>query len=137
MANKVIDALGGDLTGKTIAVLGLAFKPNTDDMRDAPSLTIIPRLQDKGARIRAYDPESMIEAKALLKDVDYKDGPYPCIEGADALVIITEWDEFRALDLQRVKTALSAPVIIDLRNIYQPNTLRDAGFHYTSVGRPY
>ena len=136
MANKVIDALGGDLTGKTIAVLGLAFKPNTDDMRDAPSLTIIPRLQDKGALVRAYDPEAMDEAKELLTGVEYKDGPYPCIEGADALVIITEWDEFRALDLQRVKTALTAPDVIDLRNIYQPETMRKAGFNYTSVGRP-
>lgn len=135
MANKVIDALGGDLTGKTIAVLGLAFKPNTDDMRDAPSLTIIPRLQDKGAVIQAYDPEAMNEAKALLKDVSYKEGPYPCIEGADALIIITEWDEFRALDMQRVKAALTAPDVIDLRNIYKPSAMQDAGFNYTSVGR--
>ena len=135
MANKVIDALGGDLTGKTIAVLGLAFKPNTDDMRDAPSLTIIPRLQDKGAVIQAYDPEAMNEAKALLKDVTYREGPYPCIEGADALIIITEWDEFRALDMQRVKAALTAPDVIDLRNIYKPSAMQDAGFNYTSVGR--
>lgn len=135
MANKVIDALGGDLTGKTIAVLGLAFKPNTDDMRDAPSLTIIPRLQDKGATIRAYDPEAMAEAKALLKGVTYADGPYPCLEGADALVIITEWDEFRALNMTRVKSALAAPNVIDLRNIYQPETMRAAGFNYISVGR--
>ena len=127
--------MGGDLTGKTIAVLGLAFKPNTDDMRDAPSLTIIPRLQDKGAVIQAYDPEAMNEAKALLKDVSYRDGPYPCIEGADALVIITEWDEFRALDMQRVKAALTAPDVIDLRNIYKPSAMQDAGFNYTSVGR--
>jgi len=135
MANKIIDALDGDLTGKTIAVLGLAFKPNTDDMRDAPSLTIIPRLQDKGADIRAYDPEAMGEAKALLKDVTYMDGPYRCIDGADALVIITEWDEFRALDMQRVKAALTTPDVIDLRNIYQPKTMQKAGFNYTSVGR--
>ncbi|MDB2439712.1 UDP-glucose/GDP-mannose dehydrogenase family protein [Hellea sp.] len=136
MANKVIDALGGDLTGKIIAVLGLAFKPNTDDMRDAPSLTIIPRLQDKGATIRAYDPEAMSEAKGLLKDVDYKDGPYPCLDGADALVILTEWDEFRALDMERVKASLTAPDVIDLRNIYKPETMKAAGFNYTSVGRP-
>ena len=135
MANKVIDALGGDLTGKTIAVLGLAFKPNTDDMRDAPSLTIIPHLQDKGGVIRAYDPEAMNEAKGLLKDVDYAEGPYPCIEGADALVIITEWDEFRALDMERVKAALNTPDVIDLRNIYEPGKMRIAGFNYTSVGR--
>lgn len=136
MAHKIIDALGGDLTGKTIAVLGLAFKPNTDDMRDAPSLTIIPRLQDKGATIRAYDPEAMEEAKALLRDVTYMEGPYSCLEGADALVIITEWDEFRALDLRRVKAALSEPDVIDLRNIYRPETMQNAGFNYTSVGRP-
>ena len=136
MANKVIDALGGELTGKTIAVLGLAFKPNTDDMRDAPSLTIIPRLQDKGATIRAYDPEAMDEAKLLLNDVNYMDGPYSCLERADALVIITEWDEFRALDMRRVKAALKTPDVIDLRNIYQPETMKGAGFNYTSVGRP-
>jgi len=136
MANKVIDALGGDLTGKTIAILGLAFKPNTDDMRDAPSLTIIPRLQDKGAVIRAYDPEAMDEAKHVLKDVIYMDGPYQCLEGADALVIITEWDEFRALDMRRVKAALNTADLIDLRNIYQPEAMHDAGFNYVSVGRP-
>ena len=136
MANKIIDALGGDLTGKTVAVLGLAFKPNTDDMRDAPSLTIIPRLQDKGAIIHAYDPESMDEAKDLLKDVTYMDGPYRCLDGADALVIITEWDEFRALNLHRVKSALTAPNVVDLRNIYQPEAMRAAGFNYTSIGRP-
>ncbi len=135
MANKVIDALGGDLSGKTIAVLGLAFKPNTDDMRDAPSLTIIPRLQDKGAAIRAYDPEAMHEAKTLLEGVSYMEGPYQCLEGADALVIITEWDEFRALDMQRVKELLTAPNLIDLRNIYQANRMLAAGFNYTSVGR--
>jgi len=136
MAHKIIDALGGDLTGKTIAVLGLAFKPNTDDMRDAPSLTIIPRLQDKGAVIRAYDPEAMHEARGLLKDVTYMDGPYDGLEGADALVIITEWDEFRALDLSRVKEAMTSPDVIDLRNIYQPENMKYAGFNYTSVGRP-
>ena len=136
MANKIIDALGGDLKGKTIAVLGLAFKPNTDDMRDAPSLTIIPCLQEKGANIQAYDPEAMDEAKDLLSNVTYTQGPYPCIEGADALVIITEWDEFRALDMHRVKSALNAPNVIDLRNIYQPETMKNTGFNYISVGRP-
>lgn len=136
MSNKIIDALGGDLTGKTIAVLGLAFKPNTDDMRDAPSLTIIPRLQDKGAAIQAYDPEAMDEAKSLLNDVTYTPSPYACLKGADALVIITEWDEFRALDLARVKSTLKGPDVIDLRNIYRPDVMREAGFTYTSVGRP-
>ena len=136
MATKIIDALGGDLTDKTIAVLGLAFKPNTDDMRDAPSLTIIPRLQDKGAGIQAYDPEAMEEAKELLENVTYTDGIYQTLEGADALVIITEWDQFRALDFARVKAALKTPTVIDLRNIYNPEMMKAAGFTYTSVGRP-
>ena len=139
MAHKIIDAVGretgGDLAGKTIAVLGLAFKPNTDDMRDAPSLTIIPRLQDKGAKIVAYDPASIEEAKHLMKNVDYVEGPYTAINGADALVIITEWDEFRALDMSRVKETLAAPVLIDLRNIYNPTQMTDLGFDYVSVGR--
>ena len=139
MAHKIIDAVGretgGDLAGETIAVLGLAFKPNTDDMRDAPSLTIIPRLQDKGAKIVAYDPASMEEAKQLMKNVDYVEGPYTAINGADALVIITEWDEFRALDMSRVKETLAAPVLIDLRNIYNPTQMTDLGFDYVSVGR--
>jgi len=136
MATKIIEALGGDLTGKTIAVLGLAFKPYTDDMRDAPSLTIIPYLQDKGATIRGYDPEAMDEAKDLLENVIYTDGPYQALKGADALVIITEWDQFRALDMRRVKAALKTPTVIDLRNIYQPEMMKDAGFAYTSIGRP-
>ena len=135
MANKIIDAMGGDLTGKTIAILGLSFKPNTDDMRDAPSLTIIPRLQDKGAMITAYDPAAMEEAKHLLKDLTFAGGAYAAIEGADAVVIITEWDEFRALDMARVKEALAAPTLIDLRNIYQPTKMAELGFDYVSVGR--
>jgi len=135
MANKIIDAMGGDLTGKTIAVLGLSFKPNTDDMRDAPSLTIIPRLQDKGASIKAYDPAAMEEAKKLLNDVIFEDGAYAAIKDADAVVIITEWDEFRALDMARVKEALATPILIDLRNIYQPAQMAKLGFDYVSVGR--
>jgi len=135
MATKIIDAMGGDLSRKTIAVLGLAFKPNTDDMRDAPSLTIIPRLQDKGATIRAYDPESMHEAKEQLTGVTYTENAYDCIKGANALVIITEWDQFRALDMTRVKNALADPNVIDLRNIYKPELMRSLGFNYTSVGR--
>jgi len=127
--------MGGDLSRKTIAVLGLAFKPNTDDMRDAPSLTIIPRLQDKGATIRAYDPESMHEAKEQLTGVTYTENAYDCIKGANALVIITEWDQFRALDMTRVKNALADPNVIDLRNIYKPELMRSLGFNYTSVGR--
>ncbi len=135
MANKIIEAIGGDLSGKTIAILGLSFKPNTDDMRDAPSLTIIPRLQDKGAKIRAYDPAAMDEAKHLLKNVTFAQGAYAAIKDADAVVIITEWDEFRALDMMRVKKALANPVLIDLRNIYQPLQMAELGFDYVSVGR--
>ncbi len=135
MAEKIIIACGGDVAGKTIAVLGLAFKPNTDDMRDAPSLTIIPHLQARGAIIRAYDPEAMSEAAKLLEGVDYAKGAYDCITGADALVIVTEWDQFRALDLGRIKSLLAKPNIIDLRNIYTPDDMRALGFTYSSVGR--
>ena len=136
MAGKIITAMGGDVSGKTIAVLGLAFKPNTDDMRDAPSLDIIPMLQEAGATIRAYDPEAMEEASHMLKDVDYAVSAYDCIAGADALAIVTEWDQFRALDLERVKGALKTPVLVDLRNIYSPMEMKTLGFEYTSIGRP-
>lgn len=135
MAEKIIKACGGDVSGMTIAVLGLAFKPNTDDMRDAPSLTIIPHLQDRGAKIRAFDPEAMEEAAKLLSGVEYADGPYECLEGADALVILTEWDQFRALDLKRIKTILTKPLMVDLRNIYKPDQTKALGFSYTGVGR--
>ncbi|MCZ8043456.1 MAG: UDP-glucose/GDP-mannose dehydrogenase family protein [Beijerinckiaceae bacterium] len=135
MAQKVIDACGGSVEGKTIAVLGLAFKPNTDDMRDAPSLAIIPVLQAAGARVVAFDPESMQHAADMLPGVTFAKGAYPCIEGAHALVIITEWDIFRALDLKRVKELLVDPVVVDLRNIYSPNEVRTLGFQYHSVGR--
>jgi UDPglucose 6-dehydrogenase len=136
MADKVLDACGGSVTGKTIAVLGLAFKPNTDDMRDAPSLAIIPALQSLGASVRAFDPESMAQARPLLPGVTFYDEPYSCIEGADALVIVTEWDAFRALDLDRVKASLAEPVVVDLRNIYRPAEMARKGFRYVSVGRP-
>jgi UDPglucose 6-dehydrogenase len=136
MAQKVIDALDGNLKGKTIAVLGLTFKPNTDDMRDAPALDIVPTLQAEGARIRAFDPEGMNEAKHMLKDVQFATGPYDCVQGADAVVIITEWDQFRALDLARVKDSLKTPVVVDLRNIYRPEEMKAKGFNYVSVGRP-
>jgi UDPglucose 6-dehydrogenase len=116
-------------------VLGLTFKPNTDDMRDAPSLAIIPALQAKGARIQAFDPEGAHEASQILKDVAMKDDPYGAAEGADALVIITEWDQFRALDLDRIKLLMTSPVLVDLRNIYQPHDMRARGFNYHSVGR--
>ncbi len=136
MAEKIITACGGDVSGKTIGVLGLTFKPNTDDMRDAPSLDIIPALQAKGATIQAYDPEGTHEAQKILKDIDYKSGPYETLDNADALVIITEWDQFRALDLGRIKQTLRTPVLVDLRNIYRPEEVAAAGLQYTSVGRP-
>jgi UDPglucose 6-dehydrogenase len=135
MAHKIVKAMGGDVRGKTIAVLGLTFKPNTDDMRDAPALDIVPALQAEGAHVRAFDPEGMREAKALLKDVEFATGPYECLAGADAVAIITEWDQFRALDLARVKEALKSPVVVDLRNIYLPSEMASRGFTYVSVGR--
>jgi UDPglucose 6-dehydrogenase len=134
MAAKVIKAMGGDVSGKTIGILGLTFKPNTDDMRDAPSLDIIPALIAKGARIQAYDPEGH-EAKALLPDIDLKTGAYEAATGADALVILTEWDQFRALDLDRVKSLMTGSALIDLRNVYRPAELKGRGFQYTSIGR--
>jgi UDPglucose 6-dehydrogenase len=135
MAQKVKAALGGDVSGKTIGVLGLTFKPNTDDMRDAPSLDIIPALQSMGAAIQAFDPEDH-EARKLLPNVTFKDGPYEAAEGADALLILTEWDRFRALDLDRIKLLLKAPLVIDLRNIYSASDMAKRGFKYASVGRP-
>ncbi|MDH3232172.1 MAG: UDP-glucose/GDP-mannose dehydrogenase family protein [Alphaproteobacteria bacterium] len=136
MAEKVVAGCGGSVEGKTIAVLGLTFKPNTDDMRDSASLAIIPALQRGGAAIRAYDPEGMAEAKKSLHDIVWCNDAYETMEGADAVVIITEWNEFRALDLSRAKALMRAPVMIDLRNIYTPAEMAEAGFAYTSVGRP-
>jgi UDPglucose 6-dehydrogenase len=135
MANKVAAALGGETSGKTVGVLGLTFKPNTDDMRDAPSLDIIPALQAMGVKVQAFDPEGVAEARQLLGDVDFTENPYDAAVGADALVIITEWDEFRALDLDRVKLLMRSPVLVDLRNIYKPETMKARGFAYTSIGR--
>jgi UDPglucose 6-dehydrogenase len=135
MAGKIAAALGGELKGKRIGVLGLTFKPNTDDMREAPSLAIIPALSEAGAQVQAFDPEGG-EARRLLPMADFRDGPYEVAEGADALVILTEWDQFRALDIDRIKAAMRAPVVIDLRNIYRPDELRSRGFRYVSVGRP-
>src|SRR6266850_925456 len=134
MARKVASVFGGTLRGKTISVLGLTFKPNTDDMRESPSIPLITALQDLGAKIRAYDPEGMEQAKTELSEICYCDGPYSCAEGADALVIVTEWEQFRALDLDRLKRAMASPVIIDLRNIYQPQDVIAHGFRYESVG---
>ena len=136
MADKVIKAMGGDVKGRTIGVLGLAFKPNTDDMRDAPALDIVPALIEAGANIVAYDPEGMHEAQKLMSGLAYADDAYGAIEGADAMVIITEWDQFRALDLDRVKTLLKGDVVVDLRNIYAPEDMAKRGFDYISVGRP-
>jgi len=135
MAERIAHALGGDIKGKRIAVLGVTFKPNTDDMRDAPSLDIIPALQKAGAAIAAFDPEGMHEARQLLPHVDWADDAYGTMKGADALVILTEWNEFRALDLKRVKSLLHRPLIIDLRNIYTIAEMQEAGFEYHSVGR--
>ncbi len=135
MARKVIAACGGSVRGKTIALLGLTFKPNTDDMRDAPSLMIIPALQDNGAKIRAYDPEGTEQAKAVLDNVEFAQSAYAAIEGADALVLVTEWDAFRALDLAKIRTLLKSPVVVDLRNVYRPDEMERHGFTYVSVGR--
>ena len=136
MAGKVAAAIGAeDLAGKTIGVLGLTFKPNTDDMRDAPSLDIIPALQALGAKVQAFDPEGAKEAKHMLKDVEFKSGAYETAESVDALVIITEWDQFRALDLDRLKLLMKAPVVVDLRNVYKPAEMVRHGFTYASIGR--
>jgi UDPglucose 6-dehydrogenase len=136
MAGKVAKAIGAeDLSGKTIGVLGLTFKPNTDDMRDAPSLDIVPALQALGAKVQAFDPEGAREAAHLLKDVEFKSSAYEAAEGADALVIITEWDQFRALDLDRLKLLLKSPVVVDLRNVYRPAEMVRHGFTYASIGR--
>lgn len=135
MGRRVIHALDGNGRGKTIAVLGLTFKPNTDDMRDAPSLAIIQTLQDAGVNVRAYDPEGMEAAKTVLNNVTFSENAYACCDGADAVVIVTEWNAFRALDLDRIKTLLKQPIMIDLRNIYRPEDMHKRGFIYTSVGR--
>jgi UDPglucose 6-dehydrogenase len=136
MASKVSGALGGELKGKTIGILGLTFKPNTDDMRDAPSLDIVPALQAMGARVQAFDPAGSAEARQLLRDIELKEDPYSVAAGADALVLITEWDQFRALDLDRIKLLMNQPVMVDLRNVYRADDMRARGFRYTSVGRP-
>jgi UDPglucose 6-dehydrogenase len=134
MVDKVVDALNG-VSGKTIAILGLAFKPETDDMRDSPALTLIDGLQKHGAKIRAYDPEAMANAATMLEEVTFCHDAYETAEGADALVIATEWNEFRALNLDRVKKALQQPVMIDLRNVYDPKRMMQEGFKYIAVGR--
>jgi UDPglucose 6-dehydrogenase len=135
MARKVLAACGAPVRNKTIAVLGLTFKPNTDDMRDSPAISIITALQDAGAKINVFDPEGMEQARHYLENLNYCDDPYSCCKDAAALVIVTEWDAFRALDLSRVKTLLTEPVLVDLRNIYSPEELRRQGFKYSSIGR--
>jgi UDPglucose 6-dehydrogenase len=135
MARKVSGALNGQLRGKTIAVLGLTFKPDTDDMREAPSIPLVTGLCDMGARIRAFDPAGMEQARRELPEIDYCEDAYSCARGADALVIVTEWVQFRALDLRRLKQEMAQPVIVDLRNIYRREDVEALGFSYTSVGR--
>jgi UDPglucose 6-dehydrogenase len=135
MAERIIAACGGSVAGKTVAVLGITFKPNTDDMRDAPSLVVLPTLRAAGATLRCYDPAGMTEAGKLLNDVTWCEDAYAASEGADALVILTEWNEFRALDLVRVHEALKTPVLVDLRNVYDPAEMSELGFRYSCVGR--
>jgi UDPglucose 6-dehydrogenase len=135
MTDRILLALRDDPRGKTVAVLGLTFKPNTDDMREAASVTILPALAGKGVRVRAHDPEGMAEAKKQMPELEYCDDPYEAIAGADALVILTEWNSYRSLDLDRVKSLMKAPVFVDLRNIYRPAEMKAAGFRYSSLGR--
>jgi UDPglucose 6-dehydrogenase len=135
MGRKIVAAMGGDVRGKTVAVLGLTFKPNTDDMRDSPAIAVIQALQDAGAAVRAHDPEGVEQAKLVLDKVEYCEGPYEAMQGADAVAILTEWDAYRALDLGRVKSLLSQPILVDLRNVYNPDEMIAAGFSYTSIGR--
>ena len=136
MARKVATLFAGSLRGRTVAVLGLSFKPNTDDMREAPAVALITALQDMGACVRAYDPAAMEQAKAILTDVAYCADAYVCADGADAVVIATEWEQFRALDLGRLKDLMACPVVVDLRNIYRPEELAQHGFAYTRIGSP-
>jgi UDPglucose 6-dehydrogenase len=135
MARKVSAALGGEVRGKTIAVLGLTFKPNTDDMREAPSIPLITALQDMGAKVRAYDPIGMEQAKSVISNVTFCNDAYTCAEGAAALVIVTEWEQFRALDFDRLRSLMTQPVLVDLRNVYRPEDMARRGFVYEGVGR--
>ncbi|ANM05564.1 MULTISPECIES: UDP-glucose dehydrogenase family protein [Rhizobium] len=134
MGRKVISAVGGDIRGKKIAILGLTFKPNTDDMRDSPAIAIIQTLQDNGAQVVGYDPEGMENARKVIENIEYASGPYEAAAGADALVIVTEWNQFRALDFNRLKQSMRAPVLVDLRNIYRSDEIRKHGFTYTGIG---
>ena len=136
MVDKIVQACGGSVAGKTVAVLGVTFKPNTDDVRESPSLVILPGLIERGAKVRAFDPAGMEEARALLDGVAWCRDAYDAMTGADALVILTEWNEFRALDLDRARSMLATPLIVDLRNIYEPGEVAAAGLRYVSIGRP-
>ncbi|HWH16857.1 MAG TPA: UDP-glucose/GDP-mannose dehydrogenase family protein [Allosphingosinicella sp.] len=135
MGRKVIQALGGDARGKKVALLGLTFKPNTDDMRDAPSLSIVQALQDAGAEVRGYDPEGMEQARPLMPGVELCGNPYECARDADAVVLVTEWDVLRALDLEELRRIMRQPILVDLRNIYPPEEAEEAGFHWHGIGR--
>jgi UDPglucose 6-dehydrogenase len=135
MARKVVALAGGSVAGKTIAMLGLTFKPNTDDMRDSPAIAIAEELQAAGARVRAYDPEGHEQARLVMADIDYAADPYDCLTGADIAVLVTEWDAFRALDMDRVKAAMKTPAVVDLRNVYRPDEMARRGIAYVSVGR--
>jgi UDPglucose 6-dehydrogenase len=134
MGRKVISAVGGDIRGKKIAILGLTFKPNTDDMRDSPAIAVIQTLQDAGAQVVGYDPEGMENARKVIENIEYASGPYEAAADADALVIVTEWNQFRALDFNRLKQSMRAPVLVDLRNIYRSDEVRKYGFTYTGIG---
>ncbi len=136
MADRIVKACGGSVKGKTVAMLGLTFKPNTDDMRDSPSLPIVAALLKAGATVQAYDPEGMKEAKNMMPDVTYCEETYATMDGADVLAIVTEWNEFRSLDFDRVKKLLSSPILVDLRNVYAPGDMEQLGFDYHSIGRP-
>ena len=136
MARKIVRAMGGDVRGRTVALLGLTFKPNTDDMRESPAISIVQGLQDAGARVRAYDPEGMEAAKAVVSDVSFGPDPYSIAEGIDALVLVTEWDAFRALDFPRLRLMMNDPLFIDLRNVYRRELIARHGFRYVSIGRP-
>ncbi len=137
MARRVVEQCDGSVAGKTIAILGVTFKPNTDDIREAPSLEILPTLQEAGAKIRAFDPAGMDNAREVMTDVTWCESAYEAATGADAVVIITEWNEFRALNLERMRELMTTPVMVDLRNIYNPDEMAIAGFRYSCVGRPY
>ncbi|MEO0619950.1 MAG: UDP binding domain-containing protein, partial [Pseudomonadota bacterium] len=134
MGRRIIAACDGTVSGKKIALLGLAFKPNTDDMREAPSLAIVDVLREAGASIWAHDPAAMAQARLLNLDVAYAETPYACVDGADAVVIVTEWDVYRALDLGRMKAVMRSPTVVDLRNIYSPQDMAERGFAYTGIG---